>query len=215
MTEIDASQVAMHRSLAYGLFAQLYEYPDETLHQKLTSEGLLEQLEQSVLVVDESVQGAALWSLDLEDMVLSQLQSDFTRLFDVGAIGRPPCPLDGGAYAGAARMKSMEECLRFYNHFGLQLNQEMKAMPDQLGTELEFLHFLSHQQVQLLEDQQSGQSYWQAECDFLDRELLFWFPKMITELNKLEGAPFYKSLSIVLESFFGAVARRVAVTDMS
>ncbi len=205
----------MHRSMAYGLFVQLYEYPDEALHQQLAGEGLLEQLEQSVLAVDESVQGAALWSLDPEDMALSQLQNDFTRLFDVGAIGRPPCPLDGGAYAGAARMKSMEECLRFYNHFGLQLNQEMKAMPDQLGTELEFLHFLSHQQVQLLQDQHSAQSYWQAECDFLDRELLFWLPKMTVELNKLEGAPFYKALSHVLESFCGVVGKRIAVTDLS
>lgn len=211
----DAGQMAIHRSLVYRLFAQLYEYPEETLYKGLTEHDLLAQVKLSVLALDADMASAALWSLDPGVLTLSQLQDDYTRLFDVGATGRPPCPLMGGAYAGSSRMKNMEECLRFYNHFGLKLNQDQKAMPDQLGTELEFLHFLSHQQAALLQDQQPADAYRRAERDFLKRELLFWVPKMNTELGKIQDVPFYKSLSLVLESFCITVLDQIVVVEVS
>ena len=207
----DASQIAMHKSLVYALFVQLYEYPQETLFQSLVEDDLLERFKQSVLALDEAAASAAIWALDFGVMSLSQLQNDYTRLFDVGTTGRPPCPLLGGSYAGSARMRTMEECLRFYNHFGLKLNQEMKAMPDQLGTELEFLHFLSHQQAELLQNKQPADAYLGAERDFLTRELLFWIPKMNLQLGKIQGATFYQSLSLVLESFCNSVVNHTAI----
>jgi len=205
MVQHDSVQMAMHRSLVYGMFVQLYEYPEETLYQALVEGDMMERLRQSVLAVDADAATIALWSLEPEKLTLVQLQDDYTRLFDVGTTGRPPCALVGGAYAGTSRMKSMEECLRFYNHFGLKLNQDQKAMPDQLGTELEFLHFLAHQQAELGEDPEAADPYKRAEQDFIKRELLFWLPKMLEELEKIEDVEFYKTLSLVLQSFCKSV----------
>lgn len=204
MIQDDAGQRAIHRSLIYKIFGQLYEYPKEAFYKGLT-DMLLGQLRQSLLALEGDMASAALWSLDLEALTLEQIQHDFTRLFDIGTTGRPPCPLMGGSYAGSSRMKNMEECLRFYNHFGLKLNQDQKATPDQLSTELEFLHYLSHQQAVLLGDQQEADAYQRAEQDFIKREMLFWFPKMIAELGKIKNAQFYYSLSLLLESFFQVV----------
>ena len=120
-------------------------------HVALTDGDVVSRLSQSVAVyLPESIE-SGFWSMDHSGISFEHVQDEYTRLFDVGLTGKPPCPLSGSSYAGAAKMKSMEEALRFYNHFGLVLNQEQRAMPDQLGTELEFLHFLSYRQAELIE----------------------------------------------------------------
>lgn len=205
--EAEAHQLAIHRSLAYGLFSQLLEYPDEGLLEKLVDGELADQLHQSVCTFEPGEDESAFWHVDYSSVKLQDLRDEYSLLFDVGVMGSPPCPLMGSAYTEREKMKVMEEALRFYNYFGLILNQQQKAMPDQLGTELEFLCFLTHSQAELLENQQSAESHRRAERDFLNRELLFWVQKMNEKMKKVKEAHFYKPLTLMLEAFMLSVVK--------
>jgi hypothetical protein len=103
---------AAARSRAYATFAEAFEYPDAELYEAVRSGAFSRALRDVLAAVHPSLVD------DLDAAALSEageaddLAVEFTRLFDVGASG-PPCPLYGGLYIGA-RMKTMEEAVRFY-----------------------------------------------------------------------------------------------------
>jgi len=197
-----AGQRAGARSRAYAAFTEMFEYPDKEYFEAVRSGSLAEALREVLRNVDPSlVEGAdGDWEAlsnagDGED----DLAVEFTRLFDVGASG-PPCPLYGGLYGGA-RMKTMEEAVRFYNHFGLTLSDSPHELPDHLTTELEFLHFLAFREAQTLEGGEDAGPYRRAQRDFLARHLGRWIPKMREKLATKNPMPFFLSLVSQLEAF--------------
>jgi DMSO reductase family type II enzyme chaperone len=121
------------------------------------------------------------------------LQVEYTRLFDVGGPGGPPCPLYGGTYGGD-RMKTMEEVVRFYRYFGLRPDEEMREPPDHLATELEFLHFLTYRETQSLLSGDDPAPLRRAEKDFLERHPGRWVPKLLARLDRQEPHRFYGAL---------------------
>ncbi|AMN47553.1 putative ethylbenzene dehydrogenase (S25dD4) [Steroidobacter denitrificans] len=137
-----------------------------------------------------------------------ELAADYSALFDVGTGGKPPCPLHGGAYGGTQRLKVMEEVIRFYDHFGLRLSPDLNEMPDQLGAELEFLHFLSFRQAEA-GDGDDTLPYRRAERDFIARHPGRWVPEMRARLEKTAASPFYREIVMLLDEFL-----RVAVCEV-
>jgi DMSO reductase family type II enzyme chaperone len=197
-----AGQHAGARSRVYAAFTEMFEYPDKEYFEAVRSGALAEALREVLRNVDPSlVEGAdGDWEAlsnagDGED----DLAVEFTRLFDVGASG-PPCPLYGGLYGGA-RMKTMEEAVRFYNHFGLTLSESPHELPDHLTTELEFLHFLAFREAQALEQGDDPGAYRRAQRDFLARHLGRWIPKMREKMEHKDPMPFFLGLVRRLESF--------------
>jgi hypothetical protein len=117
-----AGQHAGARSRVYAAFTEVFEYPDEEYFEAVRSGALAEALREVLENVDPSLfEDADLEALSNAGEEEDDLAVEFTRLFDVGGSG-PPCPLYGGLYGGA-RMKTMEEAVRFYNHFGLTLSE--------------------------------------------------------------------------------------------
>jgi DMSO reductase family type II enzyme chaperone len=197
-----AAQRAGARSRAYAAFVEMFEYPDAEYFEAVRSRTLAQALREVLRNVDPSlVEGAgADWEAlsnagDGED----DLAVEFTRLFDVGASG-PPCPLYGGLYGGA-RMKTMEEAVRFYNHFGLTLSESPRELPDHLTTELEFLHFLAFREAQALEQGEDPGAYRRAQRDFLARHPGRWIPRMRAKMERENPMPFFLELVRQLESF--------------
>jgi DMSO reductase family type II enzyme chaperone len=130
---------------------------------------------------------------------LDQLTADYSFLFDVGNSGKPPCPLFGGAYGGGDRMKVMEEALRFYHHFGLRLDERNHDMPDQLRTQLEFLHFLAHRQSESIAAGEDSTAYRRAEHDFLERHPGHWIPLMHSRLKESGNVSVYRTAVALLD----------------
>jgi DMSO reductase family type II enzyme chaperone len=121
------------------------------------------------------------------------------RLFDVG-VPRPPCPLYGGLYLGSRRAV-MEEVTRFYNHFGLSLGGESRELPDHITTELEFMHFLTFQEVSALQREKERGPYLRAQRDFLQRHLARWVPQVRVLAEKQRAVPFCLGLVGLTEVF--------------
>lgn len=128
----------------------------------------------------------------------------YTSLFD-NCGGRPAVPLHEKDYVQRDTKQLWEELIRFYEHFGL--GYDMKASgqwPDHLGTELEFLHYLTFLETGAPDD--AAGIYGAAAGDFLERHLENWVPKFADKLGgKAEGSP-YVALARVLAEFIAGEA---------
>ena len=193
------AQLAGERSRTYRFFAEAVDYPHDVTPAIAdgTLAGVLREiLEASAPSLLEDVDWDALRDAGSGD---DDLQIEYTRLFEVGASG-PPCPLHGGLYGGA-RMKTMEEVVRFYNHFGLSLSEEQRELPDHISTELEFLHFLSFREARAIEDGEDPGPYRRAQRDFIERHPGSWIPKLRAKLVKNDPMRFFNELVRQLERY--------------
>jgi DMSO reductase family type II enzyme chaperone len=199
---------AAARSLAYGTFARMFEYPDGEQAEAIRSGALAGQLRKALVAADPATDEAADWEALRNAGEGDDLAVEFTRLFDVGT-GAPPCPLHGGLYGGA-RMKTMEEAVRFYNFFGLTLSEAPRELPDHLTTQLEFLHFLAFREAQSLEAGDDAGSWQRAQRDFVSRHPGRWVAQLRARLEKEEPLPFFRELVARLAAFLESDARRLA-----
>lgn len=204
----DNAKEAAARSRLYAVFAELFEYPDAERAQDVRSGEIARALEESLATVDPTL------AARLDEIALcaagdgdDDLAVEFTRLFDVGT-GGPPCPLHGGLYGGA-RMKTMEEAVRFYNHFGLTLSEKPRELPDSLTTELEFLHFLAFREAEALEQGGDPDPYRRAARDFVARHPGRFVPKLRERLERHDAMPYFRELVDRLERFLAWDAARL------
>jgi DMSO reductase family type II enzyme chaperone len=200
------------RSRMYRLLAGAFAFPEEAFHQAaLDGEFLSEVLEIAAglpypLPLAESEPLPAVLGGAPADYL--EFQSEYMRLFDVG-LPRPPCSLFGGLYLGSRRAV-MEEVTRFYNHFGLSLGGERRELPDHITTELEFMHFLTFQEVSALQRGQDRGPYLRAQRDFLQRHLARWVPQVAALAEKQSAMPFFLGLVRLSEAFLLADLAYVA-----
>ncbi len=155
---------AARRSRAFALLAGALGYPEGLLLEDIREGRLAEALAATLgeLVVPALDVDALRDGLERDDLAV-----EYTRLFDVGTSG-PPCPLHEGLWA-KDRMKTMEEVLRFYHHFGLSLDPERHELPDHLVAELEFLHYLTFREAEALQAGLDAGAYQRARRDFVAR----------------------------------------------
>jgi DMSO reductase family type II enzyme chaperone len=206
-----ATEAAALRSLAYATFAAAYEYPDEEYLQAIRAGTLADKLRELLSAINfQLVEGADWQALRDAGADDDALQIEFTRLFDVGG-SSPPCALYGGLYTGA-RMKTMEELVRFYNFFGLSMSETPHELPDHLTTQLEFLHFLAFQESGLAEEGGDVSDCRRAERDFVARHPGRWVPQLLTKLAEHKAMNFFQELTRLLDGFL-TLERQMLVAE--
>lgn len=70
---------------------------------------------------------------------------------------------------------NLAEVVRFYEYFGLQAGDDSGRAPDHLGTECDFMQFITFKEAASPSDRLAG-SYRRAQLDFHDRQLSLWIP---------------------------------------
>jgi DMSO reductase family type II enzyme chaperone len=189
----EAELLAAALSQTYQLFLQALTYPDEAHCQWIREGGLADPLRQGFAAISPALeQTEERWTPLRGAYSVDELAVEYTRLFDAGASG-PPCPLYGGLYGGA-RMKTMEEAVRFYNHFGLTLSEKQRELPDHIATELEFLHYLTFREAEALHSDADAGPYRRAQRDFVTRHPGAWLPKLCQRLEKEKAHPFFLAI---------------------
>jgi|TARA_B100000315_G_scaffold242894_1_gene265642 DMSO reductase family type II enzyme chaperone len=98
-------------------------------------------------------------------------------------------------------MKTMEEAIRFYEHFGLETAQATRELPDHLATELEFLHFLTFSEAEALETGTDPGSFRRAQRDFLARHPGRWVPDLHERVQQHDPMAFFGELIRALNDF--------------
>jgi DMSO reductase family type II enzyme chaperone len=190
------SALAAARSRVYLLFGVATEYPDDELRGMVESGELAGALHTTLArVAPELVEGVD-WDALRDAGDQDALAVEHTRLFEVGASG-PPCPLYGGLYDGA-RMKTMEEAVRFYNHFGLGLSEEPRELPDHLSTQIEFLHFLAYREAEALASGGDPGPWRRAQRDFVARHPGRWVPRLVGRLQQASAGRYHATLFALL-----------------
>lgn len=208
-----AAHAAVARSRAYRSFSAAFGYPEGELLAQIRAGSLADALAEALGSV-EPLLAAELARAALADAgEADALAVEHSRLFDVGPSG-PPCPLHGGLWIGD-RMRSMEEVLRFYQHFDLGLDGASRELPDHLTVELEFLHFLSFRQAEAWRDGADPGSYRRAERDFLARHPGRWLPKLCAALEREQATPFYVELARALDALLACASAELGSAPAS
>lgn len=191
------------RSAAYALFSQLTASPNRGVEALAVAlppvdlSAVLRHLEQALpYAIDFSGLARAAESLRVEDAWL--LCEEYGRLFEVGSDG-PPVPIRE-EWGRDHPLKAKEELVRFYDFFGYQLRQEYAWAPDHLSIELEFLHFLAHQEGRSAEVEEQL-SYQLAQRDFLERHVLSWYDRVWEGVKTHSSSEYYRSLFETLGLF--------------
>ena len=150
---------------SYLGMAQLFSYPNTETWKRLTAHGLI-------------------------DPALSQeaLEAEFLAAFEVGR-DAPPVPLFEGMHRKeAGRDGILEDLLRFYEFFDVQLSEADREYPDHLATELEFLAWLCMQEQATEQKGGDAESLRRAARDFLSRHLAAWLPEFRRKLEATDTA---------------------------
>lgn len=201
---------AAARSRVYAALCDALSFPDpERLAQIGRGElgaGLRATVASAAPELADGVDWGALSDAGAGD---DDLAVEYTRLFEVGTSG-PPCALYGGLY-GDARMKTMEEVVRFYNHFGLTLSEDPRELPDHLTTELEFLHFLAFREAEALRAGLDPGPYRRAQRDFVARHPGRWLPQVVGRLARAKAGRFYVTLFALLARWLAREERTLTV----
>lgn len=218
---IATTSPAASRSRLYKLLSLAFTFPDKDFYAALREGSLSTAFADGLrrLPGDHSMNPDLVRGLTPSEGEYDHFESEFIRLFDVGGGGGPPCPLYGGEYT-SARMKSMEDALRFYDFFGLKLSQGAeRELPDHITVQFEFMHFLAYQEVGAdlsvrpsrgdhtgsplrgIDSDPIQRSLRLAQADFLDRHLAKWLPRFTQRLSKETTLPFFHALAGTADAF--------------
>jgi DMSO reductase family type II enzyme chaperone len=182
---------AAARSRLYRLLADGFLYPDRTFFEALTAGRYRDDVALACQPLAYDLAPALEGLVACGDYI--DFQADYLRLFEVG-LGVPPCPLYSGIYRGG-RKAVMEELTRFYNYFGLSVEQGKGELPDHISTELEFIHFLAFKEATALGRREDSVPYRRAQADFLERHLVSWLPALDDRLAGLNPPACYAALT--------------------
>ena len=180
---------AVSRATAYAIFSVLISSPHEVNpRDKITD------IQLSELPFDFDLEKIMNdFSLNDEDT----LKKQFSALFEIGDHG-PPIPIREDLFLNQpAKLK--EDLVRFYEHFGYELDEGFQWQMDHLSIQLEFMHFLSMGEF---EEQKDKLSYQLGQLDFTQKHLLNWVPKLAEQLSVLSKEDeIYAKISIELKTF--------------
>jgi DMSO reductase family type II enzyme chaperone len=200
VTRASEPAAALSRSGLYALLARALAFPQPEFHQETVSGQLRHGITQALggLPYRLAAGPSRDWQATSD---YEAFQSEYIRLFEVGPRGHALCPLYSGHYA-SDRLHTMEELVRFYNYFGLRITPGL--MPDHVTVELEFMHYLAHQEAQAQETGGDEESYLRAQRDFLERHLHGWWPLAVTASQGQRPQRFYRSLMALIQRFLAA-----------
>ena len=180
---------AVSRATAYAIFSLLISSPHEVNpRDKITD------IQLSELPFDFDLEKIMNdFSLNDEDT----LKKQFSALFEIGDHG-PPIPIREDLFLNQpAKLK--EDLVRFYEHFGYELDEGFQWQMDHLSIQLEFMHFLAMGEF---EEQKDKLSYQLGQLDFTQKHLLNWVPKLAEQLSVLSKEDeIYAKISIELKTF--------------
>ncbi len=195
--EVAEGAAAEVRSRFYAHLSRAFAFPRPEFHREVVEGRWLAAGAELIGALPARIAAGAAgaWRAPAD---YDHFQTEYIRLFEVGARGSAASPLFSGQY-GRDRLRTMEELVRFYNFFGLRISPGV--MPDHVTVELEFMHFLAFKEAEA-GDGGDINSYRRAQRDFLQRQLANWWPLLAAGLKRQRPLPFYRSLVALAGRFF-------------
>lgn len=152
--------------------------------------------------------------VEIDESMLQDLNVDSTRLFF--GPGRVLAPLWESVYFTEERLVFQESTLdvrRWYQRFGLELENLHKEPDDHIALEMAFVAHLASSVVQALEigDEEECERLLQAQREFADVHLLKWAAVWCQQVIENAHTDFYQGIALLTR---GALAELAQVLSL-
>lgn len=188
-------------SQLYLSYARLLDFPTEALIEAVKSGDIgaeLITLHRSLGLDEPSLECSDPWSIE----------HSYISLFEIGT-PQSIAPLYESAYDdsdGTSRRVILEDLVRFYEFFSLDLGERPSEQPDHLSVELEFMAVLAQMEAESATVSDVAWPFRLAQRDFLDRHLRAFVNSIG---RRVVGEPFYGDLLVGLMAFLNSEERRL------
>lgn len=203
------------RSATYKKLSLLYTYPENGAYKQLRKEK--QEIEKIFIEIAAEYDIALQDDIDiltssLDTLSLQDIQIEYVRLFDY----RPKCLIVESAniyrrdkFSDPESAAQVQDAVEdFYGKYGLNTGCWFKQPPDHILVELEFMHYLTHQEGVCLEGESDEvKNYLRGEKEFLSEHLLNWGVDFCDCLKDSTCLPLYSSLAVLTKSLLLSEAR--------
>lgn len=155
------------RSATYQVFGRFFAGADDEHYEMATSDQWTKEFATAVELLSFDFDPGSAPSAD--SVSKDDYLAEFARVFQ----GTPAIIIAGSHFDDAEQ--NLAEVVRFYEYFGLQAGDESDRPPDHLGTECDFMQFVTFKEAASPSERLAG-SYRRAQLDFHDRQLSLWIP---------------------------------------
>ena len=137
----------------------------------------------------------------VNDSELDEFRWEYNRLF-VGPKKPIAVPFES-VYRSEKQLFMREETFKvreFYEEIGIEVEMKNKFPDDFIGFELQYLLYVSHIIVQLLEEGKSAKDYILLRKEFLDKHVNMWVYDFCDDISNNTKYEIWNSLSLLLRN---------------
>lgn len=184
----------------YACLAKCYQLPGQRLRQ------VLEKIERQLRVLESRAlpQATLMRNSFIANKNIKDLQVEFARLFaGPYTLLAPPY---GSVYMESERRimgESTMDVIHYYHEAGLDVATTCKDLPDHIATELEFMYFLIHEEINALAmyEDKSFLEILRIQKAFLNSHLNRWIQPFTESIKGGTQSDFYVNLADVSHIF--------------
>ncbi len=192
---MEKNEIARGRSSTYKLLSHVFI--------KEVSSELLETFREKEIsgsLKDFGVDIAKCLKSESEDKLLDDLATEYAALFlTPGGLS----PHESVKLKGLLLQEPASEVLAFYEECGLEIPEDYKGFPDQLGVELEFMGYLADEECKAWQENnaEKAQELEALQTRFLREHLFKWVVDFCKEVEEVAFHPFYKEMAGLTRRF--------------
>lgn len=186
---------AAPRCAAYALCSDLLTSPHEFALQPLPDD------RRNALQSFVAAQSLLDLATDFAATDRDSLKAEYSGLFEVGDEG-PPVPIRESLRRERS-VAQREEVVRFYAHFGGDIETNHAWQPDHAAIELEFMHLLCHRELHA-DDANDALTFQLAQLDFSARHLDAWLPALAQDVHEARPDGRYARITRAVADFVAA-----------
>ena len=206
----DNKSDAASRSKCYEIFSELFYQPNK--EELLTKKIIYDLIDALADINPDAKQSAEKMNNSINEYDAEQLTVEYSRLF-VGPF-KVLAPPYGSVYIDSGRIlmgDSTLDVMHLYWEAGLVFREGFKEVPDHITIELEFLHFITYQELSALHSNNNGnlKKYRKTQVLFINNFFGQWiFPFCQKILSSTENS-YYRNLAECLQKFTQSEMERI------
>ncbi|MFQ5850913.1 MAG: molecular chaperone [Candidatus Binatia bacterium] len=188
------------RHTYYSLFVQFWVREPATEFVTALREDMAERIDSAAAVHPLMGQGWQCIQRCLSERAAEEVAEEFTRLF-LGPFTPKVNPYESYYLTGHLFRAPLVALRGLLKRLGLEKREEAFAEPeDVLAFELEVMRWLIGKQMAAA-DAEEETSWLRLQADFLKEHLLVWVSTCAEDIEKAEGAHFYRGAAMILRGF--------------
>jgi len=133
------------------------------------------------------------------DQLAESVADEYTRLF-IGPHGPVINPYESFYFTGRMWDRPLADLRNFLKAIGIEKQDGYAEPEDSLAFELEVMRWLIGKQLKA-PDQEEETRRLKLQADFLREHLLVWVPTCAEDIERAQGANFYRGVAMILKAF--------------